>query len=65
MFVQDFRLALGRYIAHEDGAAASEFALMLLVLGGCAATALHAMGVKEARFVLSLNDFLGSHPPRV
>ena len=64
MFVREIRRALGGYIARDDGAAASEVALMLLILGACAATALHAMGVREARFVLSLNDFLASHPLR-
>jgi len=36
------------YAAAEDGASASEFALMLLILGGCVATALHALGAGHA-----------------
>jgi Flp pilus assembly pilin Flp len=35
---------LKSYVSSEDGASASEFALMLLILGGCVATALHALG---------------------
>lgn len=34
---------LARYFRSEAGAATSEFALMLIVLGGCVATAVHAL----------------------
>jgi hypothetical protein len=51
-----------RYASAEDGASASEFALMLLILGGCVATALHVLGTREGRLVISLNDLLASHP---
>ncbi len=53
-----------RYASAEDGSSASEFALMLLILGGCVATALHALGAHEGRLVISLSDLLASHPPR-
>ena len=52
------------YASAEDGSSASEFALMLLILGGCVATALHALGTREGRLVISLSDLLASHPPR-
>ncbi|HEV7157546.1 MAG TPA: hypothetical protein VGN38_04220 [Caulobacteraceae bacterium] len=34
---------LARYFNSQSGAASSEYALMLIVLGGCVATALHAL----------------------
>jgi hypothetical protein len=37
---------LSGYAGAEDGSSASEFALMLLILGGCAVTALHALGAR-------------------
>ena len=36
--------ALVGYVRSEAGTSASEVALMLLILGGCVATALHALG---------------------
>ena len=44
-FAQTLWRTLSGYAAAENGSSASEFALMLLVLGGCAVTALHALGV--------------------
>ena len=55
---------LARYASAEDGSSASEFALMLLILGGCVATALHVLGAREGWRVISLSDLLASHPPR-
>ena len=37
---------LADYAAAQSGSSASEVALMLLILGGCAVTALHALGVR-------------------
>jgi hypothetical protein len=37
---------LSGYAAAEDGSSASEFALMLLILGGCVVTAVHALGAR-------------------
>jgi hypothetical protein len=37
---------IARYASARHGASASEFALMLLILGGCVATALHVLSAK-------------------
>ena len=44
--LKSFSRALVRYASAEDGASASEFALMLLILGGCVATGLHALAAR-------------------
>lgn len=40
------RALLARYFESESGAASSEYALMLIVLGGCVATAVHALSTR-------------------
>lgn len=62
--VKSFRGAFVRYASAEDGTSVSEFALMLLILGGCVATALHVLGAREGRLVISLNDLLAPHATR-
>jgi hypothetical protein len=52
------------YIRSEAGTSASEVALMLLIIGGCIATALHALGAHQGRLVISLSEFLSSHIAR-
>jgi hypothetical protein len=44
--LKSYGRALAHYVSAEDGASASEFALMLLILGGCVATALHTLGAR-------------------
>ena len=44
----------------DSGAAASEVALMLLIIGGCIATGLHALGAHQGRLVISLSELLSS-----
>jgi hypothetical protein len=56
--------ALNGYALSETGASASEVALMLLIIGGCIATGLHALGAGQGRLVISLNEFLSSHVAR-
>jgi hypothetical protein len=46
------------YFASESGASASEVALMLLIIGGCIATGLHALGAGHGRLVISLSEIL-------
>jgi hypothetical protein len=52
------------YVASESGTSASEVALMLLIIGGCIATGLHALGAGHGRLVVSLSEFLTSHVGR-
>jgi Flp pilus assembly pilin Flp len=42
--LQKTTAALADYLMCDDGASAVEYALMLLVLGGCAAIVMHSLG---------------------
>ena len=52
------------YARSETGAAASEVALMLLIIGGCIATGLHALGAHQGRLVISLSELLSAQIAR-
>jgi hypothetical protein len=58
------RNTLAGYASSEAGASASEMALMLLIIGGCIATGLHALGAHHERLVISLSELLSSHIAR-
>ena len=62
--LKSYSRAFARYALAEDGSSASEFALMLLILGGCVATALHVLGAREGWRVISPSDLLASRPTR-
>ncbi|HEY2481466.1 MAG TPA: hypothetical protein VGI30_04630, partial [Caulobacteraceae bacterium] len=58
------RNTLVSYARSETGSSASEMALMLLIIGGCIATGLHALGAHQGRLVISLGELLSAHIAR-
>jgi len=51
-------IALARFVADETSSSSAEYALMILVLAGCAIIALHHIGQSTGRIMMNVGNAL-------